>query len=183
MSIKETADLLSQQQVIVYPTDTVWGIGGDATNPNVVQRIYDLKKRADSKALICLVHSVAMLRKYVKNVPKEALTYINADRPTTLIYQHAGGLANNLIAEDGSIAIRIPKNQFCLDLINTFGKPIISTSANLSGTPTPQNFNAIDPKILDAVDYIVPLQQQKLMNQSSRILKINTSGKIQTIRP
>lgn len=183
MEVNRIVERLFQKELLIYPTDTVWGIGGDATNSQVVSRIFKLKKREDNKALICLVDSLEMLREYVTHIPKKALRYIAEERPTTIIYEHSQGLAHNLVADDGSIAIRIPKHKFCLELIKTFGKPIISTSANLSGNTTPINFDAIETKILEGVDYVVPLQKEKIMNQSSRILKINDAGMVQTIRP
>ncbi|MDC3132985.1 L-threonylcarbamoyladenylate synthase [Flavobacteriaceae bacterium] len=183
MDVKRIVERLLQKELLLYPTDTVWGIGGDATNSQVVSRVYKLKKREDSKALICLVDSLEMLREYVTRIPEKALSYIADERPTTIIYEHSQGLAQNLIADDGSIAIRIPKHEFCLELIKTFGRPIISTSANLSGNTTPINFDAIETKILEGVDYVVPLQMKKILNQSSRILKINDAGMVETIRP
>lgn len=182
MDVKKVAQRLSQNEVILYPTDTVWGIGGDATNAEVVKHIFKLKERDDSKALICLVNSIEMLQRYVKYIPEKAMHYIAEQRPTTIIYPEAQGLAVNLIADDGSVALRIPKHDFCLELLTCFGKPIISTSANPSGQPTPKNFDAIDTKILEGVDYIVPLQQQKKTTQSSRILRIDRAGNVETIR-
>lgn len=128
--------------LILYPTDTVWGIGCDATNEIAVAKVYALKKRIDSKALICLVADDRMLAKYVKNVPEVALEIIEiAEKPTTIIYDGAQHLAENLIALDGSIAIRVPDDEFCYQLIRKFGNAIVSTSANISGEPTPKQFS------------------------------------------
>lgn len=183
MEIINTLRTLSEGGLILYPTDTVWGIGGDATRADVVHKVFNLKNRADSKALICLVDSKTMLRQYVAAVPNKALELMRVTRPTTVIFNQAKGFAKNAVANDGSIAIRIPKHSFCLEIIRAFGKPILSTSANISGEPTPDCFSSIDPKILEGVDYIVPLQQQTIMAQSSRILKIKPDGAIQILRP
>ena len=139
--IKETVAALQQQKIILYPTDTVWGIGGDATDAAVVKKIYQLKQREDNKALIVLVNSEAMLKSYVESIPEAALSFLNSDRPTTIIYPQGIGFATNLLGEDSSIGIRIPDHSFCLELITQFGKPIISTSANISGNPTPKTFD------------------------------------------
>ena len=162
--IKETVAALQQQKIILYPTDTVWGIGGDATDAAVVKKIYQLKQREDNKALIVLVNSEAMLKSYVESIPEAALSFLNSDRPTTIIYPQGIGFATNLLGEDSSIGIRIPDHSFCLELITQFGKPIISTSANISGNPTPKTFDSIENEILDGVDYVVPLKEDMRPN-------------------
>lgn len=183
--LKKSEQILKNGKLLLYPTDTVWGIGCDATNPNAVQKVYNLKQRDDSKALICLVSSIEMLKDYVENVPAEAIEIIlkNTKKPTTIIYYANQKLAKNLLAEDGSVAIRVCQTDFCQQLINKFGKPIISTSANISGFPTPQNYNQIQPEILKGVDYVVNLQKSKKNAQPSQILKIDKSGQIHVIRP
>ena len=180
--IETTVDALLQKKLILYPTDTVWGIGGDATDSKVVQKVYRLKQREDHKALIVLVASKEMLESYVESIPKQADSFLESDRATTVIYPKGVGLARNLMGEDSSIGIRIPKHPFCQELIKQFGKPIISTSANVSGKPTPLSFESIDTEILDGVDYIVPLKE-KNFNQPSRVVKIDSKGEIHILRP
>lgn len=183
--LKKSEQILKDGKLLLYPTDTVWGIGCDATDPDAVQKVYNLKQRDDSKALICLVSSISMLRKYVDYVPAEAVDIIlkNTKKPTTIIYYANQKLAKNLLAEDGSVAIRVCQTDFCQQLIKKFGKPIISTSANISGSRTPQNFNQIQAEVLKGVDYVVNLQKSKKNAQPSQILKIDKSGQIHVIRP
>lgn len=170
--IKKTVLSLKQGKTILYPTDTVWGLGCDATNFEAVSNIYKLKNREESKSLIVLVSSIFMLKKYV-SVPKKALEILkNTNKPTTIIYNNPKGFAKNTIAEDKTIAIRIVKDEFCRKLIKRFGKPIVSTSANVSGENTPKSFKEISQPILDGVDYIVNLHQSKANIKSSTILKI-----------
>lgn len=180
--VEETVAALHQKKIILYPTDTVWGIGGDATDFEVVKKIYSLKRREDHKALIVLVNSKKMLESYVESIPEQAFSFLNSERPTTLIYPKGIGFASNLLGPDSSIGIRIPKNQFCQNLIRRFGKPIISTSANISGSQTPQSFASIATEILDGVDYVVPLSKETRFNQPSRIVKIDSKGEIQILR-
>lgn len=174
---------LRNKKVILYPTDTVWGIGCDATNQEAVSKIYQLKNREESKSLIILVDSLAMLRNYVAVIPEKVFEIIeNAERPTTVIYKNPKGLAKNVVAKDNTIAIRIVQNDFCQQLIKEFGKPIVSTSANISGDATPMSFKEIKPTILDAVDYVVNLQQDETSTQSSRIIKILDDETIEVLR-
>lgn len=180
--IETTVDALRQKKIILYPTDTVWGIGGDATDSKVVQKVYHLKQREDHKAMIILVASKEMLESYVDSIPNQAASFLEGDRPTTVIYPKGVGLAHNLMGEDSSIGIRIPKHPFCQELIKQFGKPIISTSANISGKPTPLSFESINTEILDGVDYIVPLRG-KTSTQPSRVVKIDSKGEIHILRP
>lgn len=183
--LNKSKQILQDGALLLYPTDTVWGIGCDATNADAIQKIYHLKQRDDSKALICLVSSIKMLKTYVNNVPAAAIDIIlkNTTKPTTIIYEANAELAHNLLAEDGTVAIRVCQTDFCQQLIKEFGKPIISTSANISGSPTPQNFNQIQPEVLKGVDYVVNLQKSKKNAQPSQILKIDKSGQIHVIRP
>ena len=181
MIIKKTLDHLLKGNVILYPTDTSWGIGGASDNDMVVKKIFKIKKRNDNKALICLVSSIKMLDKHVKNIPKKLIKYINSDEPTTVIYQNPKGFAKNTIASDHSIAIRIVKDDFCRKLIKSFGKPIVSTSANISGEDTPKSFSEISSTILDSVDYIVNLHQNTVNTKSSTIVKI-VGDTIQVLR-
>ncbi|MCB4809178.1 threonylcarbamoyl-AMP synthase [Tamlana sp. 62-3] len=169
--------------IILYPTDTVWGIGCDATNPEAVKKIYDLKQREDSKALICLVADDRMLKNHVAQVPKAAQDIIDvAEKPTTIIYDQAKNLAPNLIAEDGSIAIRIPDDDFCFWLTRKLNGALVSTSANISGAPTPKSFKEISADILNGVDYVVNLQKEKICNKPSSIIKIGNNGVFKIIR-
>lgn len=180
--LEESVQVLCDKKLLLYPTDTVWGIGGDATDVDVVKRIYSLKERANNKAMIGLVATIDMLSAYIEDFPNAILPYLEEAQPTTVIYEGAKGFAENLIGTDGSIALRIPKHDFCLQLIQAFGKPIISTSANISGQPTPKDFQSIDRKILEGVDYIVPLDQEKTASKPSRIIKIDRDGAIEIIR-
>jgi len=183
MNIEITATFvkLKQGQTILYPTDTVWGIGCDATNEKGVAKIYQLKNREETKSLIVLVSSLNMLKKYVK-VSNKVLNFIKSTtKPTTIIYENPIGFARNTIASDNTIAIRIVQDEFCRKLIKKLKKPIVSTSANVSGEETPKSFSEISKSILERVDYVVNLQQEKIPNKSSTIVKI-TDGKIEILR-
>lgn len=181
--LKNCIEHLKNGGLILYPTDTVWGIGCDANNEEAVKKIYQLKQRKDSKALICLVADDRMLKKYVAEVPEAALEIIDiTETPTTIIYDQAKNLAANLIAADNSIAIRIPDDEFCYQLSRKMNGAIVSTSANISGDPTPKSFSEIHPSILKGVDYIVNLQQNKKTSKSSAIIKISNNGEVKIIR-
>ena len=182
--LKQTLTTLREGGLILYPTDTVWGIGCDASNPEAVKKVYGLKNRADSKALITLVASEVMLERTVIDMPDIAWDLIDAaEKPLTIIYQKVKGIAHNAIAEDGSCAIRLPKDNFCQQLVQRLGKPLISTSANTSGTPTPQSFQDIEPSILSGVDYVVNLrQQEEFKNTPSSIILLKNNGEIKIIR-
>lgn len=172
--IAETIKYLNDSKIILYPTDTIWGIGCDATNKEAVNKIYKIKNRVESKSLIILVDSIKMLKEYVSYIPEKALRIIEeSNRPTTIIYSDPKNLAKNTIAQDNTIAIRIPKDEFCVKLIKKFGKPIVSTSANISGEFTPKSFSEISKTILKSVDYVVDLNRDKVSRKSSIILKIN----------
>lgn len=185
--IRQTVETLRQGGVILYPTDTVWGIGCDATNADAVSRVYQIKQRDDSKALICLVDSDARLQRYVRDVPEVAWQLIDSiaegDRPTTLILDGAVNLAPNLIADDGSIGIRITNEPFSRELCYRFQKAIVSTSANISGEPAAQNYRDIDPKIIEAVDYVCwSRRQEHQPHQPSSIIKLGRDGQVAIIR-
>lgn len=181
--INNALEVLKQGGLILYPTDTVWGIGCDATNPEAVAKVYKLKNREDSKALICFVADDRMLSKYVKTVPDVAYDIFEAaEEPITIIYDNAQNLASNLIAEDLSIAIRIPNDDFCYKLLRKFNKPIVSTSANSSGEPTPLSYKEISQHILKGVDYVVNLQREKICSKPSAIIKLAANGRVQVIR-
>lgn len=181
--LKEAITILNSEGVILYPTDTVWGIGCDATNELAIKKVFKIKKRDESKSLVILVDSFQMLENYVNNIPLEAVKLLkNSTRPTTIIYNNPKGFAKNVIADDNTVAIRIVKEQFCQKLINEFGKPIVSTSANISNKPTPTSFKEIEPSILSAVDYIVNLKQNEITNSPSKIVRITSEGELEIIR-
>lgn len=180
--IQETNASLIAEQSILFPTDTIWGIGGDATSEKVVSAIYKLKKRVFSKALLCLMQDLDMVRRYFKCIPHQALDLFEDVRPTTVILDQPQGIAHNMVAADQSLAVRIPKDEFCQYLLATFGKPIIATSANTSGNPNPTHFSEIESCILEGVDYIVPLKKDLEMKQPSRIIKVDLKGNLTVIR-
>ena len=184
--IKNAIEVMRKGGVILYPTDTVWGIGCDATNAEAVKRVYDIKQRDDSKALICLVDSDARLQRYVRNVPDVAWQLIDCmdqDKPTTLILDGAVNLAPNLIADDGSIGIRITHEPFSHELCFRFQKAIVSTSANISGEPAAQNYCDIDPRIIEAVDYVCwSRRQEHKPHTPSSIIKLKENGEVMIIR-
>ena len=181
--IQNAFKTLKKGGLILYPTDTVWGIGCDASNPEAVEKVFRLKRRHDSKALICLVADVGMLKKYVKKIPESAFDLFDVPKkPTTIIYDGAKNLAENLISEDNTIAIRIPNDEFCFKLLQKFNGAIVSTSANISGQPTPKSYKEISDGILKGVDYIVNLHRDKKMAKPSSIIKLSGDGKIKVIR-
>ncbi|MBU2951615.1 threonylcarbamoyl-AMP synthase [Tamlana agarivorans] len=181
--IKNAVEVLKAGGLILYPTDTVWGIGCDASNPEAVKKVYHLKNRVDSKALICLVADDRMLKKHVKQMPFAALNILEVtDKPTTIIYDDAQNLAQNLIAEDGTIAIRIPDDEFCFQLSRKLNGALVSTSANISGQPTPKSYKEIAPAILKGVDYVVNLHHEKICAKPSSIIKLSNSGIVKIIR-
>ncbi len=182
--IRQAIEVMRKGGVILYPTDTIWGIGCDATNEEAVRRVYQIKQRDDSKALICLVDSDARLQRYVRNVPDVAWQLIDCiDKPTTLILDNAVNLAPNLIAEDGSIGIRITQEAFSKELCFRFQKAIVSTSANISGEPAAQNYRNIDPKIIEQVDYVCwTRRQEHKPHDPSRIIKLSSDGTVKIIR-
>lgn len=182
--IDEAVEILRQGGIILYPTDTVWGLGCDATNSEAVEKIYALKKRSDSKSLITLVSDADMIGKYVKVIPEIAVNLIEVnDKPMTIIYPGAMGLAGNVIAEDGSVGIRIPQHDFCRQLIRRFRKPIVSTSANISGESAPSFYEDIPIEIIEAADWVAdPVLQEGSTGEPSQIIKVGLSGEIQIIR-
>ena len=181
--INNATTILKQGGLILYPTDTVWGIGCDALNAEAVSKIFKLKQRSDSKALICLVADDRMLKKYVKEIPEAAHSIIDvSEEPITIIYDNPQNLAYNLMAEDNTIAIRIPNDDFCLQLLRKFNGAIVSTSANISSYPTPNSFKEITQDILKGVDYVVNLHREKPCNKPSSIIKLSNDGVVQVIR-
>ena len=187
--IRQAVETMRKGGVILYPTDTVWGIGCDATNAEAVKRVYEIKQREDSKALICLVDSNARMQRYFRNVPDVAWQLIDSlkeapdAKPTTLILDGAINLAPNLIAEDGSLGIRITNEPFSKELCFRFQKAIVSTSANISGEPAAQNYCDIDPRILEAVDYVCwTRRQEHKPHTPSSIIKLKENGEVTVIR-
>lgn len=183
--IQKAMEVMAVGGIILYPTDTIWGIGCDATNEEAVHKIYELKKRSDSKALIVLTDNPVKLEYYLSDVPSLAYDLIDAseDKPLTIIYDNARNLAPNLIAEDGSIAIRITSEKFSQELCRRFRKAIVSTSANVSGEPSPSNFTEVSETIKNGVDYIVNYRQQDTFKaKASSILKLSNNGEIKIIR-
>ncbi|MEX1382681.1 L-threonylcarbamoyladenylate synthase [Lutibacter sp.] len=181
--IKNSLETLQQHKVLLYPTDTVWGIGCDATSESAVDKIYKIKQRSESKSLIILVDSIKMLQQYVPVVSDKIIELLaKSSNPTTIIYSNPKGLAKNVVAADNTVAIRIVQNKFCQELIGQFGKPIVSTSANVSGNATPKSFKEIEQSILHSVDYSVNLQREVINEKSSTILKEAENGDIIVLR-
>ncbi|MGM9750715.1 MAG: L-threonylcarbamoyladenylate synthase [Candidatus Cryptobacteroides sp.] len=199
--LAEAVKVLREGGVILYPTDTIWGIGCDATNPEAVAKVYGIKKRPDSKSLVLLADSLDMVGRYVREIPDIAIQLVEVnDRPMTIIYPDAicgkapaeGSkavadrhfLAYNAVAEDGSVGIRVPMNEFCRNLCYRLGRPVVSTSANLSGEASPERYADIPQEIISAVDYVVdPALERDSLGKASQIIKVGLRGEIQIIRP
>ena len=182
--IKAALEVLQKGGVILYPTDTIWGIGCDACNEDAVKKVYAIKKRIDSKSMLVLMENASLIDRYVMEVPDIAFDLIElTDKPLTIIFDGARSLAKNLIADDGSVGIRITTEKFSSELIRRFKRPIVSTSANLSGKPSPACFNEIDQEIIDAVDYVVKFRQDDTQKAiPSSIMKLGRGGEIKIIR-
>jgi L-threonylcarbamoyladenylate synthase len=182
--IKKSLKALEIGGTILYPTDTIWGIGCDATNKNAVQKVYEIKQRVELKSLIILVDSFLRIPNYVDHVPDIAIDLINSiENPVTIIYSEAKNLAPNVVASDGSIAIRVVREEFCIELIKRFGKPIVSSSANMSGQASPVVFNKITDSIKSKVDYIVKYKQDVFTKgKPSMIIRLFNSGEYEILR-
>ncbi|WP_432411381.1 L-threonylcarbamoyladenylate synthase [Rasiella sp. SM2506] len=181
--IENAIATLKRGGLILYPTDTVWGIGCDATNADAIDKIYALKKRAENKAMVCLVHDFKMLNEFVEEIPEVAYDILRyAVKPTTVIYDDPIRVATNIIAEDNSLAIRVVKDDFCKKLIRKFRKPIVSTSANISGKTTPLSFAEISDEIKNGVDYVVNYNQKEKRGTPSAIIKLTLDGMVKVIR-
>jgi len=181
--IKSASNQIKKGGTILYPTDTIWGIGCDATNEVAVKRVFEIKRRPSAKAMVIMVADASQLEFYadVPDVARDLVEY--AENPLTIIYPNAKGIARSLIAEDGSIAIRVVKDEFCQMVINGLRKPLVSTSANISGEPAPAFFDEISEEIKSQVDYIVPLRQsERAKSAPSRIIKLGLNGAIEIIR-
>lgn len=182
--INNAIEVLRKGGIILYPTDTIWGIGCDATNAQAVQKIYEIKQRDDSKSMLILLENPNLMLTYVEEIPEVGWDLIDfAEKPTTIIYDRAKNLAQNLIADDGSIGIRITKEVFTQNLIKRFRKPLVSTSANISGQTSPASFSEISEAIKSKVDYIVKYRQEETINPApSSIIKLGSSGLIKIVR-
>ncbi|MBQ9192434.1 MAG: threonylcarbamoyl-AMP synthase [Bacteroidales bacterium] len=193
--LAEALKTLRAGGTVLYPTDTVWGLGCDATNPEAVARIYEIKRRSEAKSLVLLACDLDMVAKYVKEIPSMAVDLVEVnDKPMTIIYPEAQAgvqgepgdrwhLAWNAVAEDGSVGIRIPMSEFCRDLTFKLGRPLVSTSANISGEPTPKRFSDIPQEIKDAVDFVVPPSADtESTGKSSQIIKVALDGQVEIIR-
>lgn len=183
-TINQAAKVLNDGGIILYPTDTIWGIGCDATNPQAVARVYALKQRTDSKSMIVLIDSIGRIASYVADAPDIAYDLMElSDTPLTIVFEKAKNLAPNAVAPDGSIAIRVVQHDFCQRLIGKLRKPIISTSANISGKPFPKSFEEIDEAIKNGVDFVVPPQfHVPVSDKPSSIIAVGSGGLIKVIR-
>ncbi|PIB26935.1 L-threonylcarbamoyladenylate synthase [Maribacter sp. 4G9] len=182
LEINQATEVLQNGGLILYPTDTVWAIGCDATNERAVKKVLDLK-RIDSKGLICLVSNDAMLERHVEQVPDLAYDIMDlASRPTTIVYDNPKGIASNVMAKDNTLAIRVASDKFCQYLIGKYKKPIVATSANLAGQKTPINFKEIDAAILSGVDYVVNLKPENQNAVPTSIIKLGMDGLVKVIR-
>jgi L-threonylcarbamoyladenylate synthase len=183
LEINNALIILNQGGIILYPTDTVWGIGCDATNGDAVKKIYALKQREETKSMVCLVNNIDMLKTYINTIPVAATDIIKkSKKPTTIIYNNPKGVAKNLVANDNTLAIRVVNNVFCNELIKNLKKPLVSTSANISGQSTPKSFAEISEQILKGVDYIVNLPDEKSEAKPSAIIKLANDGSVTFIR-
>ena len=180
--IENALEVLSNGGIILYPSDTIWGIGCDATNDKAVKKIYELKKRVKSKALIILIAEYANMYKLLDQVSPNAYRYMHESKPTTVIFDNIKNISSHVMAEDGSAAVRLVKDKFCENLILKLGKPLVSTSANLSGGENPKKFSEINMELKDNVDYIVNLRREEIMDTPSSIIKLYSNGKINKIR-
>ncbi len=183
-NIEKSLDVLLKGGVILYPTDTIWGLGCDATNASAVGKIFSIKKRHDSKSLIILVNSIDMLAKYVDDIPSAALEILNvADKPLTIVYPSGRNLAEGICANDGSVGIRLTADSFCKVLIEKLGRPLVSTSANESGQPPPGNFAEIPETIRNAADYVVTIRRnEKRQGKPSPVIRVEMNGIIKILR-
>lgn len=183
-AVKQAVEVMRKGGVILYPTDTVWGLGCDATNEKAVAKIYEIKQRSDAKALITLTDNDNCLAYFMKEVPEIAYDLIEcADKPLTIIYPNARNLATNLLAEDGSVGIRVTREEVSAAICQRMRTPIVSTSANISGQPTPHTFSEITDEVRQQVDYIIPLRQDdNTPHEPSGIIKLFANGTFKIIR-
>ena len=181
--VHKAFEIIKEGGIILYPTDTVWGIGCDATNPEAVAKIYKLKKRAETQSMIVLMNGEKMIYNVFKDIPEVAWQIIDlSENPTTLVLDKPKNVAQNLIAADQTLAIRIVKEDFCFKLLEKMKKPLVSTSANISGQPTPKSFKEINPEIIKGVDYVVNLHREKIAGKPSTIIKLTSDSQVKIIR-
>lgn len=181
--IHKAFEIIQQGGIILYPTDTVWGIGCDATNSEAVAKIYKLKRREETQSMICLMNGEKMMYNVFKEIPEVAWQILDlSEKPTTLILDNPRNVAPNLIATDKTLGIRIVKEPFCFKLLERMKKSLVSTSANISGQPTPISFAAISPEIIKGVDYVVNLQRDKVGGKPSTIIKLTNDSQVKVIR-
>lgn len=176
-------EIIKEGGIILYPTDTVWGIGCDATNPEAVAKIYKLKQRAETQSMIVLMNGEKMMYNVFKNIPEVAWQIMDlSENPTTLVLDKPRNVAPNLVATDNTLGIRLVKEPFCFKLLERMKKPLVSTSANISGQPTPKSFKEISPEIIKGVDYVVNLQRDKIAGKPSTIIKLSSDSQVKIIR-
>ncbi|NRT15576.1 L-threonylcarbamoyladenylate synthase [Flavobacterium sp. 28A] len=176
-------EIIKNGGIILYPTDTVWGIGCDATNPEAVAKIYKLKKRAETQSMIVLMNGEKMMYNVFKDIPEVAWQILDfSENPTTLVLDNPRNVATNLIATDKTLGVRIIKEPFCFKLLERMKKPLVSTSANISGQATPKSFKEINPEIIKGVDYVVNLQRDKIAGKPSTIIKLTNDSQVKVIR-
>jgi L-threonylcarbamoyladenylate synthase len=181
--IQKAFEVIQQGGIILYPTDTVWGIGCDATNAEAVAKIYKLKRKAETQAMICLMNGEKMMYNVFKDIPEVAWQIMDlSEKPTTLVLDKPRNVAANIIASDNTLGIRIVKEPFCFKLMERMKKPLVSTSANISGQPTPIAFKDISPEIIKGVDYVVNLHQDKINGKPSTIIKLTSDSQVKVIR-
>ena len=181
--IQNAYEIIQKGGIILYPTDTVWGIGCDATNAEAVAKIYKLKKRAETQSMIVLMNGEKMIYNVFKEIPEVAWQIIDlSENPTTLVLDKPRNVAPNLIAPDQTLGIRIVKEPFCFKLMEKMKKPLVSTSANISGQPTPKSFKEISPEIIKGVDYVVNLHREKIAGKPSTIIKLTNDSQVKVIR-
>jgi L-threonylcarbamoyladenylate synthase len=181
--IHNAFEVIKNGGIILYPTDTVWGIGCDATNPEAVAKVYQLKKRTETQIMICLMNGEKMMYNVFKDIPEVAWQILDlSENPTTLVLDNPRNVAPNLIASDKTLGIRLVKEPFCFKLMERMKKPLVSTSANISGQPTPKSFKEISPEIIKGVDYVVNLAQEKIARKPSTIIKLSSDAQVKIIR-
>jgi L-threonylcarbamoyladenylate synthase len=182
--LKQAVDTLKSGGVILYPTDTVWGLGCDATNQAAVDKLRDIKGREDDKGMLVLLSDDGQLQRFVRKVPEVAWDLIdNVEKPTTIIYPEGYNLAKGVCAPDGSIGVRITKDELCQFLVRRMNRPLVSTSANFKGKPSANVFSEIDPKLIELVDYVVDAKFENTGNKASTLIKLGASGQIKILRP
>ena len=181
--VHKANEVLQNGGIILYPTDTVWGIGCDATNPEAIAKIYKLKQRVETQSMICLVNGEKMIYSIFKDIPEVAWQIMDlSEKPTTLILDKPRNVAPNIVATDDTLGIRLVKEPFCFKLMERMKKPLVSTSANISGQPTPKSFKEISPEIIKGVDYVVNLNHEKICDKPSTIIKLSLDNQVKIIR-